>query len=206
MEKSLTEKKTLAVWIAHSLFERGKTSGTTANLSFRHGDHLFVTASGTCFGTLTEDQLVETDMCGSVIDPASMKPSKELTLHRIIYDAHSEVQAVIHTHGPSAVLWSCLRHDNPRDVMGHDTPYLDMKLGRVAEIPYAAPGSQELFDAMKKNVGEERGYLLCHHGGIVGGLSLLNAFEAIEELEQTAWLCWQLKDKRSLVSLKTAEQ
>ena len=32
--QTLEEKKQQAVWIAHSLFERGKTSGTTANLSF----------------------------------------------------------------------------------------------------------------------------------------------------------------------------
>lgn len=197
--ETLQEKKALAIWIAHSLFERGKTSGTTANLSFRHGNSLFITAGGTCFGTLTEEQLVETTLCGIPLDPRSAKPSKELTLHRILYDTHSEVQAVIHTHGPSAVLWSCLKHKDPRDVFYHDTPYLDMKLGNVAEIPYAVPGSQELFDAMRWGVGAERGYLLNHHGGIVGGLSLMNAFEGIEELEQTAWLCWQLKDIREFI-------
>lgn len=200
--ETLQEKKERALWVAHSLFERGKTSGTTANLSFRHKDRLFVTASGSCFGTLTTDQLVETDMMGNLLSSDGMKPSKELTLHRCIYEAHPEVQAVIHTHGPYAVLWSCLRHENPRDVLSHDTPYLDMKLGKVALIGYATPGSQELFDLMARGIGSERGYLLSHHGGIVGGLSLLNAFEAVEELEQTAWLCWQLRGVRELVSSK----
>ena len=45
MEKNRTSKSEerrrlaeQALWIAHSLFDRGKTSGTTANLSFRYGD------------------------------------------------------------------------------------------------------------------------------------------------------------------------
>ena len=73
-----------------------------------------------------------------------------------------------------------------------------MKLGNVAEVPYAPPGSQELFEAMRRGMGPERGYLLSHHGGIVGGLSLMNAFEAIEEMEQSAWLCRQLLQLRTI--------
>lgn len=196
-KEELARLKKEAVWIAHSLFERGKTSGTTANISFRFNNRIYISCSGSCFGTLSEEDLIEAQ------NPAEgKKPSKELTLHKILYEAHSEVQAVIHTHSPSAVLWSCVGHDDPRDVMGHDTPYLDMKLGKVAEVPYAPPGSEELFAAMRECVGEERGYLLRHHGGIVGGLSLMNAFEAIEELEQSAWICWQLRNDRNRIPEK----
>lgn len=66
-----------------------------------------------------------------------------------------------------------------------------MKLGAVVEIPYAPPGSQELFSLMRERVGTERGYLLCNHGPIVAGRSLMNAFECLEELEQSAWLAWE---------------
>ena len=59
MEKNRTSKSEewrrlaeQALWIAHSLFDRGKTSGTTANLSFRYGDLIYITCSGSCFGTL----------------------------------------------------------------------------------------------------------------------------------------------------------
>ena len=41
-----------AVWIAHSLFERGKATGSSANMSFKEKDHIYITGSGTCFGTL----------------------------------------------------------------------------------------------------------------------------------------------------------
>lgn len=202
MGQTLAEKKELAVWIARCLFARGRTSGTTANLSFLHEDSLYITCSGSCFGTLTEDQLVEIRPGGTCMDSAGRDPSKELALHQALYRRHPEVTAVLHTHSPNAVLWSCIRHDDARNVLGHDTPYLGMKLGKVAEVPYAPPGSPELFAAMEAAVGEERGYLLSHHGGIVGGLSLMNAFEAMEELEQAAWLCWQLREHRDIVSEK----
>ena len=42
-----------AVWAAHSLFRRGKTSGSSANLSVIHNGVIYISASGTCFGTLT---------------------------------------------------------------------------------------------------------------------------------------------------------
>lgn len=199
MEKNRTSKSEewrrlaeQALWIAHSLFDRGKTSGTTANLSFRYGDLIYITCSGSCFGTLQEDQLTAVTPDGVPVNPDGPKPSKEFTLHQILYQSSDKIRAVIHTHSPATVLWSCLPHENPRDVMPHITPYLDMKLGKVAEVPYAAPGSGELFQAMRDSIGPERGYLLKNHGGIVGGTSLMNAFEGIEELEQTAWLAKEL--------------
>lgn len=54
-DQELEQKLEDAVWAAHSLFERGKTSGSSANMSFYHDGKIYVSASGTCFGTLTKD-------------------------------------------------------------------------------------------------------------------------------------------------------
>ena len=99
---------------------------------------------------------------------------------------------MLHVHSPGAVLWSCLPQCTGRDVIPRYTPYLQMKLGPVAAVPYAPPGSPALFAQMRQALGPERGYLLCNHGSLVGGLDLMNAFEAAEELEQAAWLAFQL--------------
>lgn len=180
------------MWIAHTLFERGKTSGTTANISFLHEEAIYISRSGSCFGTLGAADFVRVNRDGS-FDGAAGRPSKEYALHQMLYENCPGVEAVIHIHSPYAVLWSCAEHENRRDVFPHITPYLDMKLGCVAEVPCAPPGSEELFEAFSASLGPERGYLLSHHGSIVGGTSLINAFEAIEELEQTAFTCWELK-------------
>lgn len=185
IQKNLAE----AVQIARSLFLRGKTSGTTANISFRYGNSVWISRSGSCFENLLPEDFVEVSLSGEVL--GSGKPSKELQLHLALYASDEKTGAVIHTHAPYSTLWSCLPHDDPRNVIPRYTPYLEMKLGAVVEVPYAPPGSQELFSLMRERVAAERGYLLCNHGPIVAGYTLMNAFECIEELEQSAWLSWE---------------
>ena len=190
--QTLEEKIEQTIWAAHALFDRAKTSGTTANISFRDGDKIYISRSGSCFGTMGKDDFAVISIDGENLDP-SKKPSKEFPLHLKMYTSDPETQAVIHVHSPYAVLWSCIEHENERDVMPHITPYLDMKLGKVVSVPYAAPGSKELFDSFESICGAERGYLLAKHGPVVGGKNMMNAFEAIEELEQTAFVAWEMR-------------
>lgn len=186
----LKEKLCQAVWIAHSLFDRGKTSGTTANISFLDNGIAWISRSGSCFGMLQAEDFVPVSLsCGRAVS-GNIKPSKELPLHLALYSSCHDTQAVIHTHAPYSVLWSCLPHGNSRDVLPNHTPYLKIKLGNIVSVPYAPPGSEELFALMHNCVGCERGYLLANHGPVVAGKSLTNAFEAIEELEQSAQIAW----------------
>ncbi len=189
---TLEEKLEQAVWIAHSLFERGKTAGSTANMSFRDGDKIYVTGSGTCFGTLTKEQFAVIDLEGNHI--GGIKPSKEYPLHLSIYQEKEETGAVIHTHSFYSTIWSCLKHKKEQDCIPQYTPYLKMKLGTVGLIPYEKPGSQELFAAFKERIKDSDGYLLKNHGPVVGGKSLNDAFFALEELEESAKVAWTLKN------------
>lgn len=50
---TLEQKMNDAIWIAKELFDRGKATGSSANLSFLHDGHIYITGSGTCFGNLT---------------------------------------------------------------------------------------------------------------------------------------------------------
>lgn len=189
---TLEEKLEQAVWIAHSLFERGKTSGSTANMSFCDGDKIYVTGSGTCFGTLKKEEFAVIDLDGNYI--AGRKPSKEYPLHLSLYQAREEVGAVIHTHSFYSTIWSCLRHENEQDCIPQYTPYLKMKLGTVGLIPYEKPGSEELFQAFRERISFSDGYLLKNHGPVVGGKTLNDAFFALEEMEESAKVAWTLKD------------
>ncbi|MCD7735733.1 MAG: class II aldolase/adducin family protein, partial [Lachnospiraceae bacterium] len=83
-DDSLEKKYEQAVWVAHSLFERGKTAGSSANLSFLHEDKLYITGSGTCFGTLKKEDFSVVDLSEKRYN--EIKPSKELPLHRIFYE------------------------------------------------------------------------------------------------------------------------
>lgn len=182
-----------ACWIGKSLFERNKTSGSSANMSFRYQDHIYITAGGGCFGRLTADSFAVTDLDG--VAQNDRKPSKELPLHLAMYQkSGNPIGAVIHVHSFYATLWSCLPHEEDRDdVIPSYTPYLGMKLGKVRLVPYAKPGSEELFSAFRERMGEENGYLLAHHGPVTGGVSLLDAFYGLEELEESARIAWELR-------------
>ena len=188
---SLEQKYKEALWIAQSLFERGKVSGSSANMSFLHEGNIYITGSGTSFGSLREEDLAVVDMNEKHI--AGIQPSKELPLHRIYYQKNPSIQAVIHTHSFYATLWSCLEHENTYDVIPEYTPYLKMKLGTVGLIPYAKPGSTELFEQFARLSDKSDGYLLQNHGPLVGDRNLMSAFYCLEELEESARIAWELR-------------
>ena len=60
MDRELAQKLEDAVWIGRSLFERGKTSGSSANMSFFHNGTMYISQSGSCFGTLKADEFRRT--------------------------------------------------------------------------------------------------------------------------------------------------
>lgn len=106
----------------------------------------------------------------------SIKPSKELPLHMCLYKKSDTIQAVIHTHSFYATLWSCYKHENAENVIPSVTPYLNMKVGKIALIPYAPPGSSELFSLMEDRAHLANGFLLKNHGPLVGGKTIMDAF------------------------------
>ena len=182
-----------AVWFAHSLFERNKASGSSANMSFKYDGKIYITGSGTCFGTLKNTDFSVLSLDGELI--SGPKPSKEFPIHKIMYDKDDEIQAVIHTHSFYSTVWSCAEHSNDIDCVPEYTPYLKMKLGTVGLVPYAKPGSQELFDSFKQNVEKSDGFLLKNHGPVVGGKNLLDAFYCLEELEESCRIAWEIESK-----------
>ena len=180
-----------AIWVSKSLFDRGKTAGSSANLSFKQGGRIYITASGTCFGALERDSFAVLDEYGVQLDEKA--PSKEYPLHMTLYKNNPDIQAVIHTHSFYSVLWSCLQHANTEDIIPPYTPYLRMQLGKIALVPYAPPGSEQLFSLFEQHNSDANGYILAHHGPIVGGKTIMSAFNALEELEESAKIAWTLR-------------
>lgn len=194
MDKILNTKTDEAIWIGKSLFERNKTSGSSANISFCHNGNIYISQSGSCFGTLNAEQFAIIDMEGKCI--SKNKPSKEWPLHLKIYNRKPDTGAVIHTHGTYAVLWSFIDAEDETDVIPAHTPYLNMKLGKVGMIPYKMPGTQELFNEFEARIMKSDGYLLKQHGAVVPGSSLMEAFYCLEELEESARIAWMLKTRQ----------
>ena len=87
-----------AAWVARTLFQRGRVTGNTGNISLRIGERIYVSASGSTFASLTEAQFGVTDLDGRILEGPKM--SKEWPLHLAVYRARRKVGAVIHTHSP----------------------------------------------------------------------------------------------------------
>lgn len=190
-----------ALWIAHTLFDKGSATGSSANISFCVDGNIYISGSGTCFGTLKEEQFACLTLDGEPLN--DVKPSKEFPLHQMIYQAKPQIHGVVHTHSLYATLYSCLQHENPSDIIPPYTPYLKMKVGTIGLIPYAKPGSRELFDAMRERLGDSDGYLLKQHGPVIGGKTMMDAFYGIEELEESAKVAWHLEEKKRVLDLET---
>lgn len=193
MDQTLEEKYNDAIWVAHSLFNRGKASGSIANLSFVHDDKVYITGTGTSFGRLVKSDFSIVDFQGNLYN--DLKPSKELPLHLTVYKEKPEAKAVVHVHSIYSVLWSCLPDLNEVDCLPDHTPYLKMKLGTVGLIPYEKPGSPELLAAFEERVNLSDGWLLANHGPVVRGKSMMEAFYAFEELEESAHIAWELRNR-----------
>ncbi|MCI8815677.1 MAG: aldolase [Angelakisella sp.] len=190
LEQTLEQKLEQAVWVAHSLFERGRTAGSSANMSFCHEGRIYITASGSCFGTLGAEDFAAITMEGKPL--GEQKPSKEWPLHLALYEKSPEIGAVLHTHSCYAVLWSFVPGLPEQDCIPDHTPYLKMKLGTVGTVPYEKPGSQALFDAFRQRVEQSDGFLLKNHGPVVPGKDMMDAFYCLEELEESARIAWEL--------------
>ena len=50
----------------------------------------------------------------------------------------------------------------------------------------------------KERLSVEDGYLLAHHGPIVGEKNILQAFYGLEELEESVQIAWELQDKEDI--------
>lgn len=194
MDEILRAKFDDAIWAANSLFLRNKTAGSSANLSFRHGDTIYITGSGTCFGRLTPECFAAVSLTGEALN--GVKASKEFPLHRMCYEKDPAIGAVIHTHSFYATLYSCVPHEFETSIVPDYTPYLRMKVGNIALVPYAKPGSQELFDLFARQINAGDGYLLANHGPVVPGMTIMDAFYGIEELEESCHIAWELERNR----------
>ena len=74
----------------------------------------------------------------------------------------------------------------PSDVFPRLTAYQQMRLGRVALLPFFQPGDPDVATAISDLKGAYGAILLSNHGPVVASSGLQDAVHAIEELEQTA--------------------
>lgn len=199
VESALREQICL---LAGSLYDRGLTPGASGNVSARVDDGFLLTPTNACLGRLDPARLSKVDLQGRPV--SGDRPTKESFLHLAMYRERPAAGAVVHLHSTHAVALSVLADLDPAEPIPPITAYYVMRVGRLALLPYYAPGDLGLADAVGAVAARHHAVLLANHGPVVAGDDLEAAVYATEELEETAKLCLLLRGER--LRLLTPEQ
>lgn len=171
---------------ASNLSALGLNKGTSGNASVRLSDGLLVTPSGIPPEQLSENSMVYMQWDGTA--EAGKKPSSEWRIHRDIFQARPEINAVVHCHSMFATTIACLARDVPPfhymiAVVGGDT---------IRCAPYALFGTQALSDMALIALQDRKACLLAHHGMLAVGKDLSQALAIALEVENLCEQYWRL--------------
>lgn len=178
---TLNEARTHLQRAGRTMLEQHLTWGNAGNVSARLDDeHFLITASGTRLGELRDDDFVVCAFDGKPRD-TDRRPSKEVPMHRAVYEARPDIQAVLHGAPFYSTLIACTDIDIPSRLFVESMYYLE----RVARVPYGHPGSDALGDAVTGPARDANVLLLEHHGVLVFDVTIDEALQAMQVLELT---------------------
>lgn len=167
--------------IARRLWQRGLVGAAEGNVSFRLSSRqILCTPTGCSLGHLKPADLVVIDNHGKPTGEG--KPSSEIKLHVRILAKRPDCQAVIHAHPPTATAFALAGESIPDNLM----PEAAYVLGSVASIPFCMPGTNEVPDAIEPLLEDHKSFLMSHHGAVVMGRDLSDAYNRMETLERIA--------------------
>lgn len=184
------KEKALLLESGKKLLHEGFTVETWGNISLRGADQLiYITPSGMNYDTCTEDDIVVMGLDGTIVD-GHRTPSIEHGLHRAVYTARPDVNAVVHTHPIYSTVFSA---------MGEDIPLLideaAQALGSIVRTAsYALPGTEELAAHCVEALGSSsNACLLQSHGAVCVGRDMNAAFRTARVLEMTAEIYYRIR-------------
>ncbi len=159
----------------------GLTRGSSGNLSIRlDAERFLVTPSGRPCEALGADDIIAMTMEGDIVGRG--QPSSEWRMHRDIYAARGEAQAIVHAHPGHATALACLRRGIPA------FHYMVAVAGgadiRCAD--YATFGTQALSDRVLAALDGRQACLMANHGIICFGAGLDEALSLAVEVEALA--------------------
>ena len=90
----------------NNLLNLGLTKGTGGNLSIfiREEKLMLITPSGIEYPKLKPEDMVLMDLNGNVVE-GDLKPSSEHRMHSIIYENRDDIDAVVHSHTTSYLMF-----------------------------------------------------------------------------------------------------
>ncbi len=170
--KALTQELQAA---GRAMIAQELTWGNAGNISARLDTKTFlISASGTRLGHLSETDIV------LYPDAArTRKPSKEVPMHRAVYETRPDVGAVLHGAPFYSTLVACSDLELPQGLFVEAMYYLE----RTASVPYFRPGSEALGEAVCEQAKTANVLLLKNHGVLVLDTTVADALMGLQVLE-----------------------
>lgn len=161
------------------LVAEGLVARTWGNVSCRVDEKTFaITPSGLCYDSITPDDIVLYNALDGSYE-GTRKPSSEKRIHAAAYARFKDANFVIHTHQDYASAIGLAGFDDIR-LMDSERD----SLGGIALSAYALPGTKKLArsveNAMKTGAHT---ILMAHHGALIIGKDMAEAFERAKLLE-----------------------
>ncbi len=180
--------------ILQSLYAQRLVTANGGNLSVRQSaqrEQVWITPSAMPKGELRAEWMVPLDLQGRSLDESLPTPSSERFLHTAIYRARPDVQAVIHSHARWATILAIA--EIPFEPVLTEAELI----GRVAVVPYLAPGTPELGQAVAEALGADgQVALLKNHGLVTAAPSLQQAAILTESVERVSEVLVRLQQLR----------
>lgn len=187
MTSKWQEEKSAVAEIARAMSQMGLVTGNSGNVSVRlapseAGESLMaVTPTSTSYAAMQADDIVVTDFEIEPIE-GELIPSSESMLHVVIYQARSDVGAVIHTHSVYSSVLAVSGLDIP--------PVLDEVIvnigGPVRVSKYGFPSSQALAQNVTEALGDRKAAIIANHGAVGVGKNLAEALEICSLVERVS--------------------
>lgn len=174
-------RQELCVYSAR-LKQRGLTSATGGNLSYRVGDDMWISPTGCVLNELEVDDWVKVSLVTGEPYPHRFKPSSEVILHREVFRARPDVLSIMHSHPPNVIALSLLGIEIKP--IGSEAP---ISLGeRIPLVPYEIPTSPRLGLAVAQYAKVFDVMVLENHGLVALGESNREAYNRTELTEEIA--------------------
>jgi len=198
----MTDIERQLIDLGQELVARGLVLGSGGNLSYREGDRMVITRSGTLLHQLTPDDFLPVALNRPYHRPnSSPRPSTETPMHQAAYLARPDARIILHCHPINAIAWAMSGQPLPAV-----TPDFILTLGpEVPALPYLLPGSQSLADAVTGALPDCSAVLLGNHGVLVTGEDVAQARLRLFLIDETAAICLKAKAAGALHPLQPDE-
>lgn len=159
---------------AHRVGDAGLTICSSGNLSWRIGDEVLISGTGSWVPNIRKEQVAVCNLAtGASVN--GVKPSMEHVFHLGVLRERPDMNVVLHFQSPYATAIACMKRQ-PENF--NVTAEIPCHVGReIPIIPYYRPGSPELAKGVIEALKEHNSALMLKHGQVVCGKDFDEAFE-----------------------------